>query len=293
MSLPKSLKDFQVIINTQIERHFADLGPETFFRKACSYAMLGGGKRIRPLIVLSVADSLGFDANALPAALSVEMFHAASLVGDDMPCMDDADERRKLPSTHKKFGEMTALLVSYALIAEGYGTVAKNSQLIKEGKHPFSDEGDLRGRLALENASFNTGVFGATGGQFLDLTTQTPSEAALKEIIAKKTSSLFEVAFVYGWLFGGGALAKLNLVKEMAQAFGMAFQLVDDLGDVEEDQAKENPINWACSFGVEATQKQVEQELFKFKDLGNGLGLENSTSPLAQYLEEALVACAN
>lgn len=116
------------------------------------------GKRLRPILVLMIADALGLGADVMPAALSVEFFHTASLIADDLPCMDNDDLRRERPSLHKVFGESVAILASYALIAEGYGAIARNGQ-----NCPASAV------ICLEAVRRAAGIRGATHGQFLDL----------------------------------------------------------------------------------------------------------------------------
>src|ERR1700733_960225 len=121
------LSEFQEQVDTVIIKNLDLIGPKSSIRDACEYALTSGGKRIRPAIVLMVNKSLGFGVDATYAALATEFFHTASLVVDDLPSMDDDDERRDRPSTHKVFGEAAALLTSYALISAGYMSLAKNA----------------------------------------------------------------------------------------------------------------------------------------------------------------------
>lgn len=191
-------------IDALIKNRLSLFGEKSPLREACAYALLSGGKRWRPLIVLVVADAIGKQADVSFAAMAVECFHTASLIADDLPSMDDDDIRRERPSVHKQFGEGVALLASYALIAIGFECIAKNVETIKSASAILANQSDLLGTLALQNAAFNTGLRGAVGGQLLDLTPPNLSLETLKEVIHKKTSSLFEISFVFGWLFGGG-----------------------------------------------------------------------------------------
>ncbi len=156
-------------IEAQIKDSILTLGNKTHLRDACEYALLNGGRRFRPVLVMMVADAIGKKADVSQAALAIEFFHTASLVADDLPCMDDDDERRQKPSLHKVYGETIALLVSYALIAAGYECLAKNAQALRQSNASFSHNSDRICTLALENATYNTGLQGATGGQFLDV----------------------------------------------------------------------------------------------------------------------------
>lgn len=265
-------EQFQKHVKKAMIKNLPVFGEKSPLRDACEYALSTGGKRFRPLLVLMIAKALGSNADPMFAAMGVEFFHTASLVADDLPSMDDDDERRDQPSVHKKFGEGVALLVSYALIAAGYECIAKNAEVIRNSGLPFSDRSDRIGMLALENATYNTGLKGATGGQFLDVSPPDLSVETLKEIIHKKTSSLFEISFVFGWLFGGGDLDKLDLVKEAASHFGLAFQIADDLGDMVQDVENKRLVNMANILGKEEAIKMFHGEheafLLKVKELG-------------------------
>lgn len=259
------LQSYQIQIEDKIQKSIpSNLGPKTKLREVCEYALMNGGKRFRPALVLMIAKALGNQVDVSQAALAVEYFHTASLIVDDLPCMDNDDERRHKPSAHKKYGENLALLASYALIAAGYECIAQNAQKIGESSVPFSKLCDRICVLALENATYNTGLHGATGGQFLDIYPPDLSLETLYEVIQKKTVSLFEISFVFGWLFGGGDLNFLDLVKKAAKHFGMAFQIADDLGDVKQDEENQRLVNLAGVFGKDAAKKMFHEEIGQF-----------------------------
>jgi geranylgeranyl diphosphate synthase type II len=259
------LQDYQKLILCKIQENMTAFGDKTKLRDACEYALMNGGKRLRPAIVFMVAEALKSGADVSQAALSIEYFHTASLVADDLPCMDDDDERRSKPSVHKAFGESVALLVSYALIAGGYGCLEKGASNLKKTSLPFSYKADQIALLSLENACFNTGLQGATGGQFLDIFPPDLSFPTLKEVIHKKTVSLFEISFIYGWLFGGGDLEKMDLVKKTASHFGLAFQIADDFGDIEQDAKNGRLVNVAAVLGKEKAKNVLEEEIASYK----------------------------
>ena len=259
----QAIKKYQLKVEEVLVKNMSNLGKTTqeggtVLREACEYALLSKGKRFRPVLVYLVADALKKGKDVSLVALVTEYFHTASLIADDLPCMDNDDERRDKPSTHKVFGEATALLSSYALIAAGYGLIATASQ-------SFSNQGNSIVIEALLNASENTGVFGATGGQFLDINPPDFSVATMRDIIHKKTVSLFEISFVFGWLFGGGDVLLLPKVKECASCFGMAFQIVDDLGDREQDIKNGRKINVAGIFGEEKAREMLLKEVEGYK----------------------------
>jgi geranylgeranyl diphosphate synthase type II len=260
MATDDLLFQYQKLVESKIQQSISSFCKKDRLRDACEYALMNGGKRLRPILALMVAEAVGHQADVTQAALSVEFFHTASLVADDLPCMDDDDERRQKPSIHKVYGEALALLVSYALIAAGYAGIAANGQMIKESFLSFSHHSDRLVSLALENATHNTGLQGATGGQFLDIFPPDLSLKTLREVIHKKTVSLFEVAFVFGWLFGGGNLEALSLVKKAAAHFGMAFQIADDIGDLKQDALNERKVNIAAILGEKTAQNMLCEE---------------------------------
>ena len=272
-SLFRLLAPYKAQIEQNINSQIDSFGPDSRLKEACAYALTNGGKRFRPALVLIIAKALGQGADASMAALAVEFFHTASLIADDLPCMDNDDFRRNRPSVHKVFGESTALLATYALIAAGYNGLAKNAQQIGQSALPFASRSHELCTLAVENVSFNTGILGATGGQFLDLDPPDLSLDTLRDVIFKKTVSLFEISFVLGWLFGGGAIDKLNLVKKSAAHFGMAFQIADDLNDMAQDQTNKRLINMANVYGPEQAVKMFHEEVSQFQETLKNLKL--------------------
>lgn len=244
MSIESNLSKIDEALKVFIEQ----MGEKNALRDACEYALLNGGKRLRPLLVLMIAEALGSSENVMPAALSVEFFHTASLIADDLPCMDNDDYRRNRPSVHKAFGEGVAVLASYALIAEGYGGIYRNSQ-----KRPEI------ALICLEAATRCAGINGATNGQFLDLYPPDSNLDTIRKIIYQKTVTLFEIAFIFGWLFGGGSVEQLGEVRQCAYHLGMAFQIADDLLDQEQDY--KNPINIANGYGKERASEMLEEEI--------------------------------
>ena len=251
-------------------------GPTTSpLAEACRYALLGGGKRFRPAMVFLMNDALGSHADVTQAALAVEMFHTASLIADDLPCMDDDDMRRSRPSLHRVYGEAVALLASYALIAEGYHCLARVG-----AKGEIASEVLL---LALENVAQNCGVLGAAGGQYLDLYPPNLHLDTVLEVLKKKTVTLFEMAFVLGWLYGQGDPKALPAVKRAAFHFGMAFQIADDLDDMKQDKKKVGAVSLALLLGPEPTKQRFLEEAASFRKEMQELGLERSE--LVQMIE--------
>lgn len=287
--LVHTLNSYKEIIELKLRENLHLLGPKSEVRDACEYALLNGGKRFRPGLVYMVAHALGNNVDVTPAALGIEYFHTASLIADDLPCMDNDDERRNAPSVHRKFGETIALLSTYALISSGYACLAQNGKIIQSSKHPFSFLADRLSVLAIENVSFNTGLYGATGGQFMDLLPHDLSLEFIKEMIHKKTGCLFEISFVLGWLFGGGDPSKTEWVKRAAAHFGLAFQIADDLEDREQDRINKRSINIANVFGFEKAMIMFHEEIKHFSQIIKELNLDRGGLPLlVQFLSKNL-----
>lgn len=279
MQTVKQLAKYQADVEEAIQEAIPELGEEGVLRDACAYALLNGGKRFRPALVLMMAEALGRGYDVMPAALGVEFLHTASLIADDLPCMDDDDERRDHPSLHKVYGEPTALLASYGLIAAGYKWIAKNGAINSYSERCVS--------LAVENVSGNTGLLGATGGQYLDICPPSLTREMIEKIFRMKTVALFEISYVLGWIFGGGTGEQLPLVKKAAHHFGMAFQIADDLGDREQDIVNERAVNIANLFGVDQAKEMFHVEHEAYLDVVRGLGFGGSE---IEGIAELLVA---
>lgn len=294
MTLLSTLARYKERFDQQLQEELEQLAPPSLLRDSCAYALTNGGKRIRPAVVLAVSDALGYGLSALPAALCVEFHHTASLIADDLPCMDDDDERRGKPSCHKVFGEATALLASFGLIAAGYEQLSKNGKLLATAPPPFCLYADEACRLAVENVSQTTGLQGIIGGQFSDLYPPSLTREVLHETLARKTAALFESSCLLGWLFGGGSLEEelLKKVRQMGIHLGMIFQIVDDLLDAEKDRAAERAINAALLLGQEGAIEWLKKEKSSFDQLQQELKLESKElSSIAVGLLEMGSSC--
>ena len=255
--LRKHKEAFEEVLSANIPY----FGMKTSLRDAVEYALLNGGKRIRPIIVKMVSEGIGNGFKVDEAASSVEFFHVASLIADDLPCMDDEDTRRNKPTVHKVFGETTALLSSYALLTSGFEKIYGSVRELESNQSPYAGKAC---EIALKHASRCSGIWGATGGQFLDIYPPDSSLETIKEIVQKKTVTLFEVSFIFGWIFGGGDPQHLDLVKKAAYHFGMSFQISDDLSDIEQDKKNDCKVNIAIALGEEMAYQMFLEEIDKF-----------------------------
>ena len=196
-----------------------------------------GGKRVRPVLMLLIADLLNKEPQrVLYATCSIECIHLASLALDDLPCMDDAEERRGRPALHRRFGEATALLAAYAFVMRAFEWSAKN----------LSENGTAAGRAAevIGAMASCAGVAGMVGGQSVDLALNRDSSASLVDYACRhKTASLFAGAAEIAALLCGAAPQQVRALAEYADCLGIAFQITDDLRDSEVTNAEISPVS--------------------------------------------------
>ncbi len=192
------------------------------------YAVLGPGKRLRPVVTLAVAETLGvwqLDP-VVDLGCAVELVHASSLILDDLPCMDNATLRRGRPTVHLAFGEDMALLAAYELLARAFGLVAEAVPQIRNLRHGTEEFVHVLAQAI--------GSQGLVGGQALDLRSR-PEEASLElleTIHSRKTGALFLAAAELGALAANARRREREAVQAYAKNLGLAFQIVDDLLDV-------------------------------------------------------------
>ena len=209
------------------------------FEKSCSlrfeplieamrYSLEGGGKRLRPLLILSAAEALGIDPRSvLPAACAMEYIHTYSLIHDDLPALDDDDTRRGKPSSHKRFGEAVAILAGDALLTEAF------SQVLLLAESGRFQPAQILGVIDL--LSHHAGVRGMVGGQLLDVTIDT-SDASLPEIEfihIHKTGALILASVLIPTKLAPLEEEKVQSFRRYGEAIGLAFQISDDLLDSE------------------------------------------------------------
>jgi farnesyl diphosphate synthase len=200
--------------------------PSTPFREAMKYAVLGAGQRLRPLLAMRIARLVGHDNElTLRAAAAVEILHCASLVVDDLPCMDDEAERRGRPTTHKVYGDATALLASFGMVALAGRCVVDIRCTPTELSSLIRFQIEL---LKMLDAS------GLCEGQDLDLKlTGDSRESQRARVNEMKTVPLFDLAAQAGLLFCDPNTLATRQLRRFAQEFGRAYQIADDYLDGE------------------------------------------------------------
>lgn len=213
--------------------------------EAMRYAVLQGGKRIRPVLVLASCQAVGGRAEqAMPAACAVEFIHGYSLVHDDLPSMDDDATRRGQPTCHKKYGEATALLVGDALQTLAFETLAGA---------PCRSAAESRRRLeGARLLAAAAGSHGMVGGQCVDIETagSGPDVPTLEYINTHKTGALIAVSTRLGGYLGGGSPRQVRDLYDYGKSLGLLFQIIDDIMDKE---------GYAKSIGIAEAEREARK----------------------------------
>jgi geranylgeranyl diphosphate synthase type II len=225
MAVPAFFAEYQQAVDADLRRRIpgGDLVHESM-----AYTLLAPSKRVRPVLTLLTAELCGGSrAHALASAVAVEMVHASSLILDDLPSMDDAPLRRGVMSNHRKFGEAIAILAAFALLNEAFGTIAQSYD---------AEPAKRLGRLFSEAV----GPRGLVGGQAADLlaTDAVIGFEMLERIHRGKTGALFVAAANAGAITAGAGDGELQSLTAFAKNLGLAFQIIDDLLDVEGDPSE-------------------------------------------------------
>ncbi len=245
-------------------------GCPAVLREAIRYSLLGPGKRLRPMLVLLAARACGGSTPAaIPAACAVEMFHAYSLIHDDLPAMDDDDLRRGRPACHKKFGEAMAILAGDALVTMAFGVLAEEIEPPRVAAACCA---------ALAEAG---GPRGMVGGQADDLAEKDANAGVdlLESIHHRKTGAIIGVSLRLGALVAAADDRQCSALAQYGRRLGLAFQITDDLLDVRSDE--------------QTAGKRVGKDRERGKLTFPGLfGVEKSTARAEQLLREACEALA-
>lgn len=211
-----------------IERYLTDTcfvydsEPQQKLFSAMRYSLLAGGKRLRPALVFDFCRMCGGAwEQAAPFAAAVEMVHTYSLIHDDLPCMDNDDYRRGMPTNHKVYGEATAVLAGDGLLTAAFSQLASA---------PFSAEARIRAVGVLSSRAGETGM---VGGQILDMDSEERActEREILDIQSRKTGALIQAACVLGVIAGDGTARQEEAAAAFASHLGLAFQIRDDMLD--------------------------------------------------------------
>jgi geranylgeranyl diphosphate synthase type II len=223
--------------------------------EAMRYCVLNGGKRIRPILCIAAAEAFGTAAQkALQPAIAVELFHCSTLIHDDLPCMDDDDLRRGMPTCHIKFGVANAVLTGDALMIQAFQILAES--------------GNSKLSLELARAAGSCGVI---AGQVEDLAAENkePDADLIQFIHINKTATLIQAAVRMGAIAGGADLAELDVMSTFGHKIGLAFQIEDDildetsideiLGKPAGSDLQQKKMTYPAVHGMDAAREKVQQ----------------------------------
>ena len=252
--------------------------------EAMRYSVLGGGKRLRPALVLLAGRSFGApDERLLPGAAAVELVHTYSLVHDDLPALDNDDLRRGRPTLHKRFDEATAILAGDALLTLGLTILAEL---------PQSAPGELRARaVALVGTAAGSG--GMIGGQVEDLAAESgwtagaAAAAALDRIHRGKTGALLTACLRLGGVYAAVSPAEDLILRDLGEAIGLLFQIRDDILDVEGSasalgktpgkDAAASKLTYPALHGLERSRERLQELGLEARDRIADLPRERET----------------
>ncbi len=230
MDLKPYLKKMQQMVDESLEKYLPrrDELPGSI-HEAMRYSIFAGGKRVRPVLMLAACEAVDGDiSKALPAACAMEMIHTYSLIHDDLPAMDNDDFRRGKPTSHKVFGEAIAILAGDALLTEAFKLLSN-----PEFTRGLSPDVLLR---VIHEIAVCAGSRGMIGGQVVDMESEGKKDidfATVQYIHTHKTGALIKASLKCGALIGGADGSRLNAVTRYGEAVGLAFQIADDILDIE------------------------------------------------------------
>ena len=289
-------------VDAALERFLPPIGDTpAIVSSAMRYSVFAGGKRLRPVLVLAAAEAvaarLGEDAGAavelaLPAACAIEMIHTYSLVHDDLPAMDNDTLRRGRPTSHVVHGEGMAILAGDALLADAFALIAREPR----------DRGLAERKLdTIRIIADAAGGAGMVGGQALDLKAAEPGaapldESGLHEMHARKTGALLRASALAGATMAGAPEEIVAAVAEYGTHIGLAFQIVDDILDVEEasavlgktpgkDAAAGKPT-YPALYGIEESRRRADASLRQALDAIAGAGIGGQLPAIARWVVE-------
>jgi len=277
------------VVNNYLDGIFNEKKYPEIIYDAMSYSVKAGGKRMRPLLALYTAEAFGGGTEkVLPYAAAIECIHSYSLIHDDLPCMDNDDLRRGKPTNHKVFGEAIALLAGDGLLNLAYEIMSGACAA------DFSKEA-VR---AMNLISKSAGVCGMIGGQVVDIISEDKiaDKGTLLYIQKNKTAAIIKSAMAAGAVLSGASESELSKITEAAEAFGIAFQIKDDLLDYTStsevlgkpigSDLKNLKLTHVSMYGPQKAEKDYEEYFNKALCIVKGLELKKDS--LANYMSELM-----
>lgn len=278
MAFDTFMKESKALVEKELVRYANDLQCPAVLREAMAYSLEAGGKRLRPLLLFATLQAFGKEKElGLGAACALEMIHTYSLIHDDLPCMDDDDLRRGKPTNHKVFGEAMAVLAGDGLLTYAFEVIAARSVEV-------SAETKLRLVLELAKAA---GPEGMVAGQVADMEAEGKQLTLeeLERIHTHKTGRLLEYAILAGALLAGATVEEQEKLLLFAKQVGLAFQIRDDILDVEGTEeeigkpigsdADNKKSTYTTLFTVEEAKRVLDETITSAKEAVISLQLQD------------------
>ena len=265
ISLSAYLEAKKKIIDEALERYLPgeDNYPPVIF-KAVRYSLFAGGKRIRPILCMASAEAVGGNVESiLPVACSLELIHTYSLIHDDLPAIDDDDYRRGRLTSHKVFGEDIAILAGDALLTEAFRLMSERTLMDKIPPEKLL--------AVIHDVAEAAGYFGMVGGQVVDVQSEGKDvdSEVLNYIHTRKTGAMITVAVKAGALLSNAGEVELNALISYGRHVGLAFQIADDILNVEGDKVllgkgtgsdvKRGKVTYPALMGLDASRKKAAE----------------------------------
>ena len=265
------LKERRQLVDAALDRFLpSEDTPPPSVHRAMRYSVLAGGKRLRPILVIAGAELVGVQSSrVMPTACAFEMIHTYSLIHDDLPAMDDDDYRRGRLTNHKMFGDAIAILAGDALLTLAFQLVAQNAALTGVDARVVCD--------VVAEIAVAAGTLGMVGGQVVDIESEgkTLTPEALEYIHIHKTAALLRASLSVGARLGGADVAALAAVGDAGQSLGLAFQIIDDILDVEGSLAtlgktagsdeRKQKVTYPALHGIEASRREARRLIERTK----------------------------
>ena len=265
------LNDRRQLVDAALDRFLpSEDTPPPSVHRAMRYSVLAGGKRLRPILVIAGAELVGVQSSrVMPTACAFEMIHTYSLIHDDLPAMDDDDYRRGRLTNHKVFGDAIAILAGDALLTLAFQLVAQNAALTGVDAKVVCD--------VVAEIAGAAGTLGMVGGQVVDIESEgkTLTPEALEYIHIHKTAALLRASLSVGARLGGADVAALAAVGDAGQSLGLAFQIIDDILDVEGSLAtlgktagsdeRKQKVTYPALHGIEASRREARRLIERTK----------------------------
>ncbi len=268
MDIKAYLKDKKKLVDLYIESYFSTPNTPGTLHDSIVYSLSAGGKRIRPVLCIAAYEACGKQGEGIiPYASALELIHTYSLIHDDLPAMDNDDLRRGKPTNHKVFGEGMAILAGDGLLTEAFYILA-NPLATSKSESSFSLSSIMR---VIHEVAFASGIRGMVGGQAQDLLSENsePDAETLSFIHMHKTAALIAVSVRMGGILADCSEDKLSGLAKYGEDIGLAFQIVDDILDIEGEtevigkpkgsDEKKNKMTYPRLYGLDKSKEKAKE----------------------------------